>query len=59
MHEEPCLRCNGQGTIVCDVCHGKKKISREMVAEKCKACSGTGRIKCPANCRGGVVWVKE
>ena len=59
MHEEQCIRCQGQGTVICEDCHGKKKIRKEMVNVKCKDCNGTGRVKCPANCRGGVVWVKD
>jgi hypothetical protein len=59
MHEEECSCCHGQGTIVCDVCQGKKKILKEMTIEKCKPCMGTGRVKCPVSCRGGVVWVKD
>ena len=59
MHEEECICCHGQGTIVCPVCHGKKSILKEMKTYRCKECSGTGRIKCPANCRGGVVWTVD
>ena len=58
MHEEPCMRCQGKGSLVCEECPGKRKIRTEMVTEKCKACNGTGRVKCPS-CRGGVAWVKD
>ncbi len=58
MHEEPCMRCQGKGSLVCEECQGKRKIRKEMVTEKCKACNGTGRVKCPS-CRGGVAWVKD
>jgi hypothetical protein len=59
MHEEECIRCHGQGTVICDACQGKKKIMKQMTAIQCKECSGTGRVKCPTNCRGGVTWVKD
>ena len=58
MHEEPCMRCGGKGSLVCEECQGKRKIRKEMVTEKCKDCNGTGRVKCPS-CRGGVVWTKD
>ena len=59
MHEEECIRCHGQGTVVCEMCLGKKIIMKKMKTQKCKQCSGTGRVKCPANCRGGVVWTTD
>jgi len=59
MHQEECLSCHGQGTVECDMCHGKKEIMGQWNSQKCKKCGGTGRIKCPAFCRGGIVWVKD
>jgi DnaJ-class molecular chaperone len=43
----------------CDFCHGKKEIETQWNMRKCKQCSGTGKIKCPAFCRGGIVWTKD
>jgi hypothetical protein len=59
MHQEPCIRCGGQGTIDCDACHGKKVVESKFGNRKCTECSGTGKKKCPANCRGGVVWTTD
>ena len=59
MHQEECVICHGQGTVECDFCHGKKEIETQWNMRKCKQCSGTGKIKCPAFCRGGVVWTKD
>jgi hypothetical protein len=59
MHQEPCIRCGGQGTIECDICEGKKTVEGKFGNRKCMACSGTGKKKCPAHCRGGVVWTTD
>ena len=43
MHEEQCIRCQGQRTFIFEVCHGKKQVLKEMVTEKCEECNGTGK----------------
>ncbi len=59
MHQEPCIKCAGQGTVDCDACHGKKVVEGKFGKRKCMECSGTGKKRCPANCRGGQIWIKD
>ena len=58
-HQEECIRCHGKGTIPCERCGGRGEIMDIWTTNKCPICGGRGTVKCPADCKGGVVWVRD
>ncbi len=66
MDDSQCSKCQGQGTILCDQCHGtgNKRVPYLGVfqtAITCELCFGSGSVEC-SDCQGSGLddeWVDE
>lgn len=43
----PCI-CRGGKFLICPICKGKRKLTREGEESVCRHCIGTGLLKCPS-----------
>lgn len=60
MHQEQCIRCQGNGYIKCSKCDGSGIVADKWFNDKeCPKCNGRGELPCPnPKCNGGIVMVR-